>query len=122
MKYNSFLQILKSCFTGAHIGVSLTTREMVKTIKKKDQKSLEHFKSFFNRFLSASRFRVIKFLRKCNNQLNIYTELKRNYNIQNNQEETRIYLHVVYNGSQNSITKFLIISEQYNNQLNFFNC
>lgn len=122
MVSNSSFQILKKCCTKIHNYISLNIKEIVKPFLKFGKKIMQHLRVFSDRFLSPSVLKLITLLRKCNDQLNIYTELKRNYNIQNNQEETRIYLHVVYNGFQKSNSKFLIISEQYNNQQNFFNC
>lgn len=118
----SFLQILKKWFTKIRNYISMNIRETAKQLRKILEQLMQHLGVFSVRFLSPSILKLIAFLRKCNDQLNIYTELKRNYKFQNNQEETRIYLHVVYNGSQKSNSKLLIISEQYNNQLNFFNC
>lgn len=122
MESNSSLQIFKNSFTGFHNDVSLKIGKMVKQIIKVGQNLSFQLRNYFYPLLSASELKFAKILRKCNNKLNIYTELKKTYNIQNNQEENRIYLQVFYNGSQKSITKFLIVSEQYNNQSNFFNC
>lgn len=62
------------------------------------------------------------FLRKINNKLNIYSELKRKYKFPNNAEENFSCIIVAKNGIHYSIIKLFIVSNQNDNQLNYFNC
>ena len=62
------------------------------------------------------------FLRKVNNKLNIYSELKRKYKFSNNMEEHFSCIIIAKNGIHYSIVKLLIVSNQNDNQQNYFNC
>jgi hypothetical protein len=83
---------------------------------------LRKIRNYLLSFFSKLNKPLLKFLRDFNNKLNIYTQLKREYQFQNIMEEKFIYMIGVDNGSYKSIVNILIFPEKNENQQNYFNC
>ena len=122
MESNSSLSNRIDLFSKIHHSIYGKMKTFAKMITQVELKSLKQIRHFFVSLVHKSEETLLKFLRDCNNKLNIYTEIKREYKIQNIMEENLIYMIGVNDGSYKSIIKILIISAQNDNQQNYFNC
>ena len=86
------------------------------------QKSVNLCKNYLMNFSNWLIRMISNIFRKINNKLNIYSQLKREYNFQNSREDKFIYMIGLNNGAYKSITNIIIISEKKDNQQNYFNC
>ena len=75
-----------------------------------------------NKFIEMVKLSLHHLIHLINSQLNIYTELKNQYNFQNNMEDQFIYFTVTKNKEGSSMANFLIVFKQKENQTNYFNC
>jgi len=82
----------------------------------------EMHESSLDKLVKQIKLNFLKFSIKMNKQLNIYTELKRQYNCQNNMDDQFICFTVSEDDLGNSTANFLIVVKQNENQLNYFNC
>lgn len=92
------------------------------SIIKAEPNVLRQIKNYLLSFSSNLKKTFLKHLTDLNNKLNIYTQLIREYNFQNIMEENLIYMIYMKDGSYKSIINILIISENKDNQQNYFNC
>lgn len=98
------------------------TKLSLKTIMLTEHKVYQKIIHFFVSFHPFLEKTLLKLLRDINNKLNLYTQLKREYNFQNSMEENYFYMINLNNGPHKSILNILIISEKKTNQQNYFNC
>lgn len=98
-------------------------KTLSKIINKENLNNISHqFSNTIIEFFHKLEEISVDLFKKLNNQLNIYSELKRTYTFPQIKEEHLTYVVITNNGLHKSIERLLIVSKQNDNQFNYFNC